>query len=94
MSNPKFCKNCKWSQPEERSEWTLRCINPEVNSKDSWALSSSTTISGTTCRDERNLGWFEFPACGMKGKQYSPSMTYQLRPNETYHGSLKNLDLY
>jgi len=65
MKTPKFCKDCKWSEPEESSNWNLRCKNPIVNSKDSWALAHAT-FHGSNCRDERERGFFS--ACGMKGK--------------------------
>lgn len=67
---PKYCKDCKWSKwskPEENYNWNLRCVNPVVNSKDSWAL-SATSISGTNAREQRDRRWYSFPACGMAGK--------------------------
>lgn len=24
---PKYCKDCKWSKPEENYIWSLRCVN-------------------------------------------------------------------
>ena len=64
---PKFCKECVWSEPEERSNWNLRCHNPLVNGSDSWSL-SSTKVSGTSCQNEREKTWFA--VCGIKGKQF------------------------
>lgn len=62
---PALCKDCKYSKPEERSEWNLRCHNPVVNGKDPWAL-SSRIMSGSECRAERGSKWFA--KCDMKGK--------------------------
>lgn len=67
MTKPKFCKDCAYSKPEEKSEWNLRCHNDQVNSKDPWALAHVKT-NGTSCIDERSLGFFSFPACGKAGK--------------------------
>jgi hypothetical protein len=63
----KFCRDCKFSVPEKRSEWNLRCINEDVNSTDVWALSQSEFL-GTSCRDERSKFWFG--KCGMNGKKF------------------------
>lgn len=64
---PALCKECKYSIPEERSEWCLRCTNPIVNAKDPWALASNfTNAYGTNCRVEREAKWFA--KCGMEGK--------------------------
>jgi len=41
MKTPKFCRDCIWSKPEERSEWNLKCHHPEVVCKDEWALSGA-----------------------------------------------------
>lgn len=78
--NPVFCRDCKWSRTEDgkAKSWSLRCVNPIVNSKDSWALSYGYTEGegyssfGSGCREERELGFFQFPACGIKGKLYEP----------------------
>ena len=67
MKEPKFCRECVWSAPEENFSWNLRCDNPTVNSKDPWAL-SGPKITGTSTREERSLKWYRFPACGMVGK--------------------------
>lgn len=70
---PIFCNNCKYSKPEERSEWCLRCYHPLVNANDAWALSSANTSdcgNGTNCHDERGVRWFA--KCGMKGKLWEP----------------------
>lgn len=92
MSEPKFCKKCAWSEPDEKMTYTMRCLNPKVNAKDSYAL-SGLRINGTECHTERNKGWASFPACGMKGREYLDSSEYVLPPGEEYHGSLKNLAL-
>jgi hypothetical protein len=66
---PVFCRDCKHSRPEERSDWNLKCHNPIVNSKDAWALSSAN-INGTSCSEERKVFWFA--VCGMEGKLWEP----------------------
>lgn len=67
---PKFCIDCKYSfQSTHVSE--LRCNNPKVNSKNAWALGSDKVNYGVTCYGERDKGFFEFPACGMAGKQWT-----------------------
>lgn len=65
-----FCRDCLFSEPDKSSSWQLRCHNPEVNRKDSWALSASEISSrGTDCHGERmKTSWFAM--CGMKGKRY------------------------
>ena len=64
----KLCKDCKWSKLTEGDNYTLRCMNPEVNSKDAWAL-ANRHHNGSDPRSEREKkGWFS--ACGMKGKQF------------------------
>lgn len=63
----KLCKECKWSKPETHSIWNLRCVNVEVNKKDSWALSAAD-FQGSDCRSERDVRWFA--TCGIKGKQW------------------------
>lgn len=67
MTKLKYCTECKYSQSESNSTWTLRCTHPAVNAKDSWALSSKV-INGTSCREERELTWLHFPPCGKAGK--------------------------
>lgn len=64
MTYPKLCKDCKDSKPEVGFEWNLRCHNPVVNAKDSWAL-SSVNSNGSNCRDIRKKWWPS--ACGMRG---------------------------
>lgn len=76
---PALCKDCRYSEPEKDSSWTLRCVHPKVNAKDSWALAaSSDRHRGTTCHDERNKRWPA--ACGMRGAQWEP-----VTPNATSH---------
>lgn len=65
----KFCKDCKWSKPEDYSSWNLRCSNPYVNANDYWAL-SAVSMQGTSCSTERAKSWVSFPKCGMAGKQW------------------------
>jgi hypothetical protein len=63
----KFCKECKWSRPETHSEWRLKCVHPEINSRDSWALARGSGDVGSDAQRERsNTSWFA--KCGMKGK--------------------------
>ncbi len=66
MSEVKFCKDCAWSAPDKNSSWSLRCKNPKVNAKDSWAL--SCVDMNASCTAERDIKWFA--ACGMSGKQW------------------------
>jgi hypothetical protein len=69
MKEPVFCKDCKWAIPDGNASWNLRCINPKVNSQDSWALASRGQTRGTDCHTERaRSSWFA--ACGIKGKQW------------------------
>ena len=63
---PVLCRDCKHSEPDPSSTWTLRCLNPAVNSKDYWALASMLSARGTSCTVERDRTWFS--PCGMKGK--------------------------
>jgi hypothetical protein len=69
---PVFCADCKFSKPEERSEWNLRCHHPIINANDSYALSNAKGETyGSDCNSERNKrGWFV--NCGMSGKFWSP----------------------
>jgi hypothetical protein len=69
MEHPKFCRDCIFSRPEERSEWNLRCHNPNVMGQYAWALSDAK-VRGPSCSDERKLSWYEFPKCGKAGKLY------------------------
>jgi hypothetical protein len=69
MSYPKFCRDCQYSKPEERSEWNLRCHHPNVNCKDEWAL-TSVKNDGSSAVDERKIKWFA--TCGREGKLYEP----------------------
>ena len=64
---PKFCNECKWSNPDKDSAWSLRCFNRYVIAKDSWALSNASS-NGTNCHTERE-GIF-FNVCGMSGKKW------------------------
>ena len=65
----KLCKDCAHSIPDKQSPWTLKCKNPQVNSKDPWAL-SYTDFVGSSCREERQRTWWA--QCGMKGKLWEP----------------------
>ena len=70
---PKFCKDCKHSEPDPQSQWTLNCKNPQVNGNDPWALAYAT-FRGTSCSSERSAkSWFA--KCGIKGKLYDPKAT-------------------
>lgn len=70
MDDPKFCRDCKWSKPEERSEWNLRCHHRIINRHDAWALSAAGGGKGTDCHNERSKSW---PAkCGMRGALWEP----------------------
>ncbi len=84
----RLCRDCKHSMPEPRSEWNLRCMNPEVNARDSWAL-SSVQPHGSSARDEREKTWTlrGMAPCGMRGALWEPKRLanrrrrlYRLRP--------------
>ena len=64
---PALCRDCKHSEPDKSSPWSLRCQHPIVNASDTWALSSAVEGKGSDCRDERDRKSF-FAKCGMKGK--------------------------
>lgn len=70
----KLCRECRHSKPEEGSEWNLRCMHPEVNCRDPWALSGSKP-SGSNARDEREKTWTirGISPCGMRGALWEPS---------------------
>jgi len=70
----RLCRDCKHSMPEPRSEWNLRCMNPEVNARDSWAL-SSVHPHGSSARDERetNMTMRGLKPCGMRGALWEPT---------------------
>ena len=72
MKKVKFCKDCKWSFPNPKSDWELRCKHPVVNSNDEWAL-AYPSFQGTLCRSEREVTWFA--KCGMKGKLWENKNT-------------------
>jgi len=65
MTELRLCRECKYHMPEPGSPWNLRCLNPIVNRKDSWALSSSR-LEGSSARDERSKKWTG--KCGMTGR--------------------------
>jgi hypothetical protein len=65
MGTPKFCKDCKHSTLEPRSEWNLMCTHPRVVGKNAYALARAN-YKGTDCSGERQLGWFA--PCGMRGR--------------------------
>jgi len=69
----KFCRDCRHSMPEPDSAWLLCCTHPEVNKRDSWALSGATYFICMRARDERGKKWFA--PCGMKGKLWEPKPT-------------------
>lgn len=67
----KFCRDCKWSRPEAERPWALRCMNPEVNRRDAWALSTGGESYGTDTSTERSLNWL-IGICGMRGALWEP----------------------
>lgn len=73
MIKVKYCVNCVYAIPERESSWNLSCTHPIVNAKDAWALASKY-ISGTSCRAERELSWYQLPACGKSGKLWEEAM--------------------
>lgn len=70
MNQPKLCRDCRWADDPE--EVSIRCVNPTVNSKDAYALSSGMEkYRGSSATSERmRVGWFA--PCGRKGKQWEP----------------------
>jgi len=65
----KLCRECKYSV-ESKGNFELRCANPYVNAKDSWALSQNSQYAHTHCRSERDGGIFT--VCGMRGAKWEP----------------------
>lgn len=70
MSDLKLCRDCKWSIAIDQ-EWLLKCTNPYVNAGDPWALSAKEPVAGTSCRDERDKGFFR-GICGKRGAKWEP----------------------
>lgn len=70
---PALCKDCKWSAMHEGRDWYLKCVNPIINAKDSWALSRAKgdTAYGSDAQRERAKTGL-FAKCGMKGKLWEP----------------------
>ena len=64
----RLCRDCRHSMPEPRSEWNLRCMHPEVNARDPWALAGAQP-HGSNARDERERTWTlrGLAPCGMRG---------------------------
>ena len=69
MKTIKYCRDCKFNQPEAGIEWKLRCVNDFVCGKDASLLSAIKNI-GLSCRLERGKSWIDFPACGKSGKLF------------------------
>lgn len=68
----KLCRDCKWARPEtETRTWALRCMHPEVNRRDAWALGTGGETRGTDTHRERSLGWYS-GICGMRGALWEP----------------------
>ena len=69
----RLCRDCRHSMPEPKSEWNLRCMHPEVNARDSWAL-ASVKPHGSNARDERERKWTlrGLAPCGMRGALWAP----------------------
>ena len=66
---PKFCKNCKYSKPDNGSSWAILCYNPHVNATNPYALGGGENTSGSSCTSERGNIW---GVCGKKGKLWEP----------------------
>ena len=66
---PKFCKNCKYSKPDNGSNWAILCYNPHVNATNPYALGGGENTSGSGCTSERGNIW---GVCGKKGKLWEP----------------------
>lgn len=64
----KLCRDCAHSIPEPGSEWVLRCMHPEVNARDAWALAGAKP-HGSDARSERERKWTlqGLSPCGMRG---------------------------
>jgi hypothetical protein len=70
---PALCRDCKWSQPENRSDWNNVCTNPSVVAVHPWALANNREglPAWPQCHDERNKrSWFA--PCGIRGKLWEP----------------------
>jgi len=68
---PALCADCRHSEPDGDSSWSLRCSHPKVNAADPYALASARKARGTDCRGERERRSF-FSVCGIKGKAWEP----------------------
>jgi hypothetical protein len=73
----RLCRDCKHHMPEPGSEWNLRCMNPEVNERDPWALAGAKP-HGSCARDEREKTWtlHGLAPCGMRGALWEPNASY------------------
>ena len=71
---PALCADCKHSEPDQNSSWSLHCLHPKVNGNDPWALASAHKGRGTDCRGERERRSF-LAVCGIKGKQWELKVT-------------------
>lgn len=65
----KLCKDCKYSFPEPKSEWNLRCSHIKVIKADPWELSTNKDNVGSSCFEERQWVW-PFGHCGKRGALY------------------------
>jgi hypothetical protein len=83
----KLCSDCKWSKAVEGSAWELKCVNPYVNRKDSWAL-SRLVFAGSDCTAERDKKFF-FGECGMRGKLWEQKDDTEKSHSETALASIK-----
>jgi len=62
----KFCKDCKWSEPEKNFEWNNYCYHVFVVGANARALATNDK-NGVECVDERRKrSWFS--NCGIHGK--------------------------
>lgn len=68
---PALCRDCKYSEEDKNSAWSLNCQHPAVNGADPWALASSAKGRGSDCRGQREQTSF-LAKCGMKGKLWEP----------------------
>lgn len=72
MNEVKLCRDCIHSMPEPGSEWLLRCMNPEVNRKDPYALAGGKPNGSCafTERQKRSDVLYRAVACGIEGKLF------------------------
>lgn len=66
MIELRLCRECRHSVPITEISGELKCTNPIVNRKDSFALASGKPFRGSSTIVERTKKW-PFGECGMRG---------------------------